>query len=134
MLQLAGDKWSCSYKCSGAEKAGCVPDILLSSRVALKSSGVLQSALNRKTAAADEAGVRLLAVPAADAVCTQEHTHVHGLPVIPRGIYKYSISELRKCSSENLFLQLYVHIRGLHIYREKSRYFLLQSVWFGVYP
>lgn len=89
MLQLAGDKWSCSYKCSGAEKAGCVPNILLSSGAALKSSGALQSALNRKIAAADEAGVRLLPVPAAEAVCTHKHTHVHGLPVTPGDLYTY---------------------------------------------
>lgn len=76
MLQLAGHKWSCSYKCLRAEKADCVPNIFLSSRGALKSSGVLQSALNRKIAAADEAGVRFLPVPAADAVGTHKHTHV----------------------------------------------------------
>lgn len=44
------------------------------------------------------------------------------------GVYIYSTylslpSELRKCNCENLLLQLYVHIRDLRIYRQKSRYF-----------
>lgn len=106
----------------------------------MKSSGVLQSALNRRIAAADEAGVRLLPVPAADAVCTPRNTHVdymdyNWITSYSWGvIYVYSTSELRKFNCENLFLHLYVHVRGLHVYREKNRYFLLQSVWFGVYP
>lgn len=46
-------------------------------------------------------------------------------------LHIFLTSEPRKCSCENLFLQLYVHVRDLHIYRKKSRYFPLavSLVW-----